>query len=91
MNLILRTLGLLLVSAPAFAAITLSMQSLVEVVVALIIIGLVLGILIFLVRKAPFIPPEWKSGIEYFIYFIAALVVINFLLGLGGMSVVNWK
>ena len=82
---------LLAVSSPLAFAATISMGGLVETVVFLIIIGFVLGLLIFLVRKAPFIPPEWKSGIEYFIYFIVILLVINLLLGLVGTPIFNLR
>ncbi len=91
MNLILRSLALMLVATPAFAAITMSMGGLVELVVALIIAGVIFGLLILLVRKAPFIPPEWKSGIEYVIIFVAVLIVINILLGFAGYPLVNLK
>ncbi len=84
----LTALCLALASPLAFAA-TISMDGLVEVVVWLIVIGLVLGLLLLLVRKAPFIPPEWKTGIEYVIYFIVILFVINLLLGLIGHQFIS--
>jgi len=82
------TLLLSMICFPAMAA-TVTAGTLVGWVVSLIILGIVCGLLIFLVRKAPFIPPEWKSGIEYLIYFIVILIVIGWLLGYVGQPSVN--
>ena len=54
---------------------------LVDIVIFLVIFAVVAGILILLVRKAPFIPPEFKEIIIYVIYFICAIILINWLLG----------
>jgi len=85
-------LGLTFLATLAFgASIDLSMDSLVQTVIYLIIIGFVFGILIFLINKAPFIPVEWKSFIIYFVYFVAALILINLLLGLAGHPIVSLR
>ena len=75
---------LALVAAPALAVINMSMGGLVDLIVYLIIIGVVFGILYFLIDRAPFIPEPWKTYIKYVLYFIAALMLINFLLGFAG-------
>ncbi len=54
---------------------------LVNAVIYLIILGIVVGILLFLVRRAPFIPAEAKTIIVYVIYFVCAIFIINWLLG----------
>lgn len=50
----------------------------------LIIIGVVLGIIYWLVNAAPFIPELFKKVIGYVVIVIGALILINFLLGLVG-------
>lgn len=84
----LLALALIFMALPAFAVGMISMSTLIDAVIYLIIIGFVFGILLFLVNKAPFIPAEWKVFIVYFIYFVGALVLINLLLGLAGHPIV---
>lgn len=91
MKTLFKALPLALFSPLAMAAASVSMQALVDLVVALIVIGLILGILLFLVNRAPFIPPEWKTGIVYVIYFVAAIIIINFLLGLAGYPLITLR
>ena len=79
------------VSVPAFAALNMSIEGIVEVFLYLLVAALIFGILIFLLRRAPFIPAEWKVWIEYILYFLAALVVINLLLGFLGHPLVAMK
>lgn len=73
------------------AAINLSIEGLVDAVVYLIILGVVFGILIFLVRRAPMIPAEWKTFIEYFIYFVAGLFLIALLLDFAGHPIIKLR
>ncbi len=54
----------------------------VRLFIYLIVVGLIFGIAIFLVRKAPMIPPEVKTVIEYVLYFAAAIFAIYLLLSL---------
>lgn len=74
--------GLSLIAGPAFAAF--GVESLINMVIYLLIVGAIAGLLIFLVRRAPFIPGEFKSVIEYVIYFVLVIMLIYFLLGLTG-------
>lgn len=78
-------LALLLSAGPAMAAIAISLSGLVELVIWMIVLGLIVGLLLFLVAKAPFIPAEWKQWINYVIYFVCVLILINFLLSFAGM------
>lgn len=55
----------------------------------LLIIGIVLGIILWLVNIAPFIPAPFKQVLQWLIYGIGALIVINFLLGLVGHPMVT--
>ena len=73
------------------AAINLSIEKLVDNVIYLLIIGFVFGILIFLVRRAPVIPAEWKQFIEYFIYFVAGLFLIALLLDFAGHPIIRLR
>lgn len=84
-------LTLAFIPSLAFAAIDISVQGLVSTVIYLLIIGVIIGILLWLVAKAPFIPPEGKSIITYVIYFIAALIVIAVLLSFAGVPIVNLR
>jgi hypothetical protein len=79
-----------LISFPVMAA-TVTAGTLVGWVVSLIILGIVCGLLIFLVRRAPFIPHEWKTGIEYLIYVVVILIVIGWLLGFFGQPTFNFR
>lgn len=83
------SLALMFASFPAFAA-ALNMSGVVQFIVALIVIAVVFGILYYLADKAPFIPAPWKEGIKYVILFLAAIMVINFLLGLIGKSFIGF-
>jgi len=88
---VLLGLFLLTLAPAAFAAINISLGGLVELVIYLIVAAVVIGILIWLVAKAPFIPDPGKQIITYIIYFIAALIVIALLLSFIGMPIVNIK
>jgi hypothetical protein len=80
--------ALVLLAGPAFAA--MSGSGLVNLVVYLIIVAVIIGILLFLVDKAPFIPGEAKAIIKYVIYFVAAIAIINLLLGLAGHPIFSF-
>lgn len=71
-------------SATAFAAGGGDVGGFVNFVIYLIVAGVIFGILLWLVAKAPFIPAEGKTIINYVLYFVAALFVINLLLSLIG-------
>lgn len=80
---------LALAAGPALAAV--SIQALVEVVVWLIVVGMVFGLLYYLVDHAPFIMEPWRSGIKYLILFVAVIMAINFLLGLVGHPIFSLR
>jgi hypothetical protein len=50
----------------------------------LIVVGIVLGIILWLIDAAPFIPALFKQIIKYVIYVVAAVILINFLLSIVG-------
>lgn len=50
----------------------------------LVVVGLILGILLWIVSIIPLIPSVIKLVLTWVIYLVAAIVLINFLLGLVG-------
>ena len=50
----------------------------------LLVIGVVLGIIYWLINAAPFLPAIFKTVLGYIIIFIGAIIVINFLLSIVG-------
>ena len=80
-----------LAAFPAFAAVNMSIAGLVSLVVALIVIGVIFGLLYVLVDRAPFIPDPWKAVIKYVILAFAILALIGFLLDFVGFPVVNFR
>jgi hypothetical protein len=71
---------LALFSPLAFAAINLSLSGLVELVIYLLIVGGIVWLLLFIVGKVG--PPEpFAKVITIIIYVVAALLLINLLLG----------
>jgi hypothetical protein len=62
-------------------------NALIMLVVAILIVGLVAGLVIMLIRKAPFIPGEFKTWAEYLVIVIAVLVIVLRALPLVGVAV----
>ena len=56
----------------------------IHAIIYLVVIGIILGILLWIVSIIPLIPGVMKQVLTWLIYLIAALVLINFLLGLIG-------
>jgi hypothetical protein len=50
----------------------------------LVVIGIVLGIIYYLVTVAPFLPDLFKKVLGWVIIVVGAIVLINFLLGITG-------
>lgn len=50
----------------------------------LVIIGVVLGIIYWLINAAPFLPEIFKKVLGWLIIVIGALIIINFLLSIVG-------
>jgi hypothetical protein len=59
---------------------SISIQGIVNIVLVLLVLGIVFGLLDLLIRKAPFIPEEWKAGIRWVLLVLAVLVLIAILL-----------
>lgn len=62
-------------------------SGLVGLLIAIIVIALVAGLLVFLVRSAPFIAAPFKTWLEWAIIAIAILCIILQALPLIGVSV----
>jgi len=63
---------------------SISIQGVVNIILTLLVLGIVFGLLDLLVRKAPFIPEEWKAGIRWVLLVLAVLVLIGILLSFVG-------
>jgi hypothetical protein len=50
----------------------------------LVVIGIILGIIYYLVTIAPFLPDLFKKVLGWVIIVVGAIVLINFLLGITG-------
>lgn len=53
-----------------------SVDALVWIFVWLLIFAIIVGIMILIVRKAPFIPGEWKGYFEGAIWVIALIILL---------------
>ncbi len=62
-------------------------ESLIAFAIAAIVIGLIIGVLVFLVRRAPFIPGEFKALIEWVIIAVGIIILLLKALPLLGVSV----
>ena len=63
---------------------------LIQALLFLVIVGIILGIILWLVDAAPFIPALFKQVIKWLIYIVGAIILINFLLGLVGHSFISF-
>jgi branched-subunit amino acid transport protein len=61
-------------------------EGLIGLIIALIIVGIVCGLVVWLIRAAPFIPEPFKSWAEYLVYVVAVLVILVRALPLIGVS-----
>jgi hypothetical protein len=68
----------------------LSGDGLIHGLLFLLVVGIVLGIVWFLIQRAPFLNELFKQVLGYIIIFIGALIIINFLLGIVGHPLVTW-
>lgn len=65
-----------------------SIQGAVNVILVLLVGGIVFGLLDLLIRRAPFIPEEWRAGIRWVLLVLAVLVLIGILLSfIGGTPI----
>ena len=60
-------------------------EGLIGLIIALIIVGIVCGLVVWLIRAAPFIPAPFKSGAEYLVCVVAVLVILALALPLVGV------
>lgn len=61
-------------------------ETLIAFAITIIIIGLVAGLCIFLIRRAPFIPEPFRQWAEYLVLVLAVLIIIIRALPLLGVS-----
>ncbi len=64
-------------------------NSLVNAIVYLLIMGIVFGILLWIVKISP-IPDPFKKVVVWVIYLVGALFLINWLLGFTGNSFIDF-
>jgi hypothetical protein len=64
-------------------------DGLIHSLLVLIIVGVVLGLLYYLVQIAPFIPAIFKQILGWLIILFGVLILINVLLGLIGHPLVS--
>lgn len=83
-------LVLMFVSPLAFAAISLSLSGLVELVIYLIVVGAVLWLLLWLIGYAG-LPEPFAKVAKIIIMVIAVIILINVLLGFVGQPVFNFR
>lgn len=62
------------------------LEALVALAIAILIVGLIAGLCIFLIRRAPFIPEPFRQWAEYLVVVIAVLVIVIRALPLLGVS-----
>lgn len=75
---------------PIFSEVHLSGDNLIHALLFMLVVGIVLGIIWWLIQQAPFLNALFKQVLSYIVLFIGALVVINFLLSLVGHPLVTW-
>lgn len=63
-----------------------SVSALIALLVFVLIVALIAGLVVFLIRRAPFIPGEFKAWAEYAVIAIAILIIIVKLLNLLGVA-----
>lgn len=61
-----------------------SLSGAVNIILVLLVAGAVFGLLDLLIRRAPFIPAEWKEVIRYVLLVLAVLVLIGILISFTG-------
>ena len=59
---------------------------LIALVITILIVGFIASLVVFLIRRAPFIEEPFKSWAEYLVIVIAVLIVIARALPLAGIS-----
>ncbi len=51
-------------------------ESLIAFAIAVVVVGLIVGFLIFMIRRAPFIPGEMKAIAEWILIVVGVLAII---------------
>lgn len=67
-----------------------SSGGLINALVFLLVVGIVLGILWYIIGIAPFLPAVFKQVLQWLVILFGALIVINCLMGLMGHALVAY-
>jgi uncharacterized iron-regulated membrane protein len=62
-------------------------EPLIALAVLILIVGLVAGLVVWLIRAAPFIEEPFKSGSVWLVYVVAVLIILAKALPLIGVNV----
>lgn len=62
-------------------------EALISIVIRLLVLGLVVGVLVYLIDRAPFIPEPLRAIIRWVLIAVACLVALLWLLPLAGVRV----
>ncbi|MBP2465912.1 hypothetical protein CN221_14660 [Sinorhizobium meliloti] len=62
-------------------------EALIALAITILVVGLIAGLVIFLIRRAPFIPAPSGQWAEYVVIVIAVLIILLRALPLLGVSV----
>ncbi|RVJ58211.1 hypothetical protein [Sinorhizobium meliloti] len=62
-------------------------EALIALAITILVVGLIAGLIIFLIRRAPFIPAPVGQWVEYVVIVIAVLFILLRALPLLGVSV----
>lgn len=62
-------------------------EGLLHLVIAIIIVGLICGLIVWLIRAAPFIADPFKSWAEYLVYVVGVLIILVRALPLIGVAI----
>ena len=73
------------------ATFTMNGNDAVHALLFLVIVGIVLGIIYYLVTIAPFLPDIFKRVLTWLIILFGALILINVLLGLVGHPLITTR
>ncbi len=60
--------------------------ALLDILILVLVVGFLAGCAIFLIRKAPIIPGEFKAGGEWLVYAIAIVIIVMAAWPLLGVS-----
>lgn len=90
MKYLLRALPLLLLASPAFAAVSISLDAFIDLIIYVVVLGLIFWILLLIVGATLRAEP-WLSVATTLIYIVGGLTLIALLLNFIGHPVVVFR